>query len=154
MDTMHDPGTFNRPGSGRLGRLRGSGRRQQLMGALALVVGGLVVMTLGAIRGVLVLALVWLLTQFLAARRDDIRRAPRLRALTEYAVVAALVAALMTAMPATAPPAQPKAKPKATATEQAADPMAKWRARWDGFVKRVSDEAPVIQLGEDAKAKP
>jgi hypothetical protein len=144
----YDPG--GRPAGGRLGRL--GVRRNQLTGALALVIGGLVMMTLGPGRGLLVLGLTWVLVRFLASHRDDGGRRQQVRSMVEYAAVAALVVAVLTAMPAPDPP-KAKAPPRRpAATERAqVDPWGMWRTRWDKFVDRVSTKAPVIQFGTDAK---
>jgi hypothetical protein len=124
----------------------GRRHRNQLTGALALVVAALVMFTLGPGRGLLVLGLSWVLVRFLASHRDGGRRQWS-RALVEYATVAALVVAVMTAAPAPDPP-KAKPKPRSAAADQA-DPLGDLRARWDKLIDRVSAEAPVIHFPAD-----
>jgi hypothetical protein len=145
---LYDPG--GRPVGGRLGRL--SVRRNQLTGALALVIGGLVMMTLGPGLGLLVLGLLWVLIRALAAHLDDGGRRQWFKVLVQYAAVAALVVAVMSVAPAPDPPkAKAPARRPPAAERGQADSLVKLRARWDRLVKRVSAEAPVIQFGTDAK---
>jgi hypothetical protein len=150
------------PGSGRLDRLDrlGAGRlgrwRTQATGAVALVAAWLMMTALGPALGLLVIVLLWLLVRSLGAHLDEGGRRQWLRALKDYAVVAALVVVVLGVAPALAPPKpKPDAPPAATdqAKVTAADPWAKLRARWDRLVDRFSVEAPVIQLGDESKPK-
>jgi hypothetical protein len=152
MRTMHDLGPYGlyTPSPGPTRRLGSGGgrRRNQLVGALALVTAGLVMMTLGTGLGLLVLGLLWVLVRALAAHLDDGGRRQWFKVLVQYAAVAALVVAVMGVAPAPDPPK--KAPPRQAATEQA-NPWGELRARWNRLVDRASAEAPVIQFGTDAK---
>jgi hypothetical protein len=149
IPTMHLPA--HRPSGGRLRRL-GGGRRNQLVGALALVAAWLLMTALGPALGLLVIVLLWLLVRSLGTHLDEGGRRQWLRALKDYAVVAALVVVVLGVAPALAPPkpkpdAPPAAADQAKAT--AADPWAKLRARFDRLADQFTVKAPVIQLGDD-----